>query len=361
MAEAAPKLNIGSISTTFPPEKQDNLSATVRKYAAFGILAFMLTAMPFTAAASDLAEEPNEGTLSLVFENDIFFSDRYYTNGARVSWLTAADKKPQWALNAARLFPFFPKDASVRTNYAFGQNMYTPKNTDMKNPPSDDHPYAGWLYGSVGLIAENGQQLDQIELTLGIVGPASLAEQTQRIVHKARGLDIPQGWDTQLKNEPGVILSYHRSWRSYVSRSFLGIPFDLTPHIGGAVGNVFTYVNSGLTLRYGNGLPVDYGPPRIQPSLPGSGFFVQQKNFGWYLFAGIEGRAVARNIFLDGNTFTDSRSVDKELLVGDLQAGVVITKNKMRLSYTKVLRTREFKTQRSDRQDFGAISLSVQF
>lgn len=27
-----------------------------------------------------------------------------------------------------------------------------------------------------------------------------------------------------------------------------------------------------------------------------------------------EGRAVARNIFLDGNTFQDSRSVDKEPL-----------------------------------------------
>lgn len=67
-------------------------------------------------------------------------------------------------------------------------------------------------------------------------------------------------------------------------------------------------------LRLGQRLPLDYGPPRIQPSLPGSGFFVPpQDRFGWYLFAGVEGRAVARNIFLDGNTFRDSRSVDKEL------------------------------------------------
>src|SRR3546814_11015068 len=31
------------------------------------------------------------------------------------------------------------------------------------------------------------------------------------------------------------------------------------------------------------------------------------------LFAGVEGRAVLRNIFLDGNTFADSHSVDEAL------------------------------------------------
>lgn len=328
------------------------------KYTAAFMAALLLTAAPQKASA--WPDGPN-GTLSFVIENDIFYSDQYYTNGVRASWTTAADKRPEWALNAARLFPFFPDNASVRTNYAIGQNMYTPKETEMKNPPSDDHPYAGWLYGSVGLIAENGRQLDQIEFTLGVVGPASLAEQTQKFVHKVRGIDIPQGWDTQLKNEPGFILTYQRSWRSYVSESFLGVPFDITPHAGGALGNVFTYANTGITLRYGEGLPVDYGPPRIQPSLPGSGFFIPQKHLSWYLFAGIEGRYVARNIFLDGNSFTDSRSVDKERFVGDLQMGVVVSKGNVRLAYTKVLRTREFKTQPADRQDFGALSVSVQF
>ena len=112
--------------------------------------------------------------------------------------------------------------------------------------------------------------------------------------------------------------------------------------------------------RLGRRLPHDYGPPRIQPSLPGSGFFVPQNGFGWYLFAGVEGRAVARNIFLDGNTFRDSRSVDKEPLVGDLQFGFALTWSDVRLGYTHVLRTREFKTQ-GKTSEFGAVSLSIQF
>lgn len=68
----------------------------------------------------------------------------------------------------------------------------------------------------------------------------------------------------------------------------------------------------------------------------------------------------ARNIFLDGNTFRDSRSVDKEPLVGDLQFGIAVTWRNVRLSYTHVLRTREFKTQ-GEADDFGAFSLSVRF
>ena len=101
-------------------------------------------------------------------------------------------------------------------------------------------------------------------------------------------------------------------------------------------------------------------PPQTPPSVPGSGFFIPLHCFGWYLFPGIEGRAVARNIFLDGNTFRDSRNVDKEPLVGDLQFGIAITWRNLRLGYTHVLRTREFKGQGDRRDDFGALSLSLQ-
>lgn len=307
------------------------------------------------------ADETEPSTLSLVFENDLFYdTDRNYTNGVRASWLSSPDGTPDWALGAARWFPLFPEGGIVRTSYAVGQNMYTPDDVALRNPPRDDRPYAGWLYGSVGLIAETGRRLDQLELTLGVVGPASLAEQTQTLIHEITGAPEPRGWDTQLKNEPGVVLTYQRSWRGFVSQSVSGFGFDVTPHAGGTLGNVFTYANAGLMLRFGQRLPLDYGPPRIQPSLPGSGFFVPQDGFGWYLFAGVEGRAVARNIFLDGNTFRDSRSVDKEPLVGDLQFGLALTWRNVRLSYTHVLRTREFETQ-DEADDFGAFSLTMRF
>ncbi len=326
------------------------------------LLSSCILALPAAAEDATEAEAARErGTLSLVFENDLFGkSDRNYTNGVRAEWLSAPSDIPDWVIDAAHAFPLFPADGTVRASYALGQSMYTPSDITQHNPPDDDRPYAGWLYGSIGLIAENGQRLDQLQLTLGIIGPASGAEQSQTLVHEVIGSPEPQGWDTQLHTEPGVILTYQRSWRGFISRTASGYGFDVTPHAGGALGNVFTYANAGATLRLGKNLLLDYGPPRIQPSISGSGYFVPYNGVSWYLFAGVEGRAVARNIFLDGNTFRDSRSVDRNIFVGDLQVGAAITVENIRLSYTHVLRTPEFDTQ-DEGDDFGALSLSVRF
>jgi len=132
------------------------------------------------------------------------------------------------------------------------------------------------------------------------------------------------------------------------------------PHFGGALGNVFTYGAAGLTLRLGTDLEDDFGPPRIRPSLPGSAYFSPGKGFTWYVFAGLEGRAVLYNIFLDGNVFSDSHSVDKKPFVGDLQAGLVIQLDRFRITYTQIFRTKEFDDQ-ADGDLFGSVSLSYHF
>jgi len=196
-------------------------------------------------------------------------------------------------------------------------------------------------------------------LSLGVVGPAALGEPVQKFVHEVIDTRKPRGWHAQLKNEPTLQLTYQRSWRAYASAELFGFSMDATPHAGAAIGNVFDYVNTGFTLRFGRHLPDDYGPPRVSPSLPGSGFYKADR-FGWYLFAGVDGRAVAHNMFLDGNTFADSRSVDRRLLVGDFQAGIAVVMGSWRFAYTHVLRTREFDGQ--DTPDkFGAFSISAQF
>jgi len=307
-------------------------------------------------------ESTKTGTLSFVLENDLFSNvDRHYTNGVRLVWVPdPVSSTPEWAVKLARLVPLFPEQGEARVGFALGQSMFTPSNITIADPSLDERPYAGWLYGTISLGVKSGRQLDQFGITLGMVGPASLAEESQKFVHKVIGSDEPRGWDTQLKNEAGLVLTYQRSWRELAAKTFLKNDLDFSPHVGGALGNVFTYANAGITMRYGRKLPNDYGPPRIQPGLPGTSDFSPVSDFGWYLFAGIDGRVVARNIFLDGNTFRDSRSVDKYPLVGDLQFGAVLDWPSIRLSYTHVLRTREYQTQ-DDSDEFGAVNVSVKF
>ena len=74
----------------------------------------------------------------------------------------------------------------------------------------------------------------------------------------------------------------------------------------------------------------------------------------------MEGRAVARNLFLDGNSFEASRSVDKFNLVGDLVLGAALTFDSRPAGLHPCDPLREYKTQKSEDQ-FGAVDLTVRF
>jgi len=317
-------------------------------------------------AAAQTAPQTNppqteKGAFSVLFENDIFFnSDHDYTNGVELAYTTAPNDTPGWAEDLAHDLPFFTKKGDVRTRYALGQDIFTPRNLSAVNPSTSDRPYAGFLYGSIGVTADSGVHLDQLQVTLGVVGPASLAQDSQNFVHDIIKDRDALGWHYQLRDEVGVIINYERAWKVIQPQSVLGGTFDIEPHYGFAVGNVYDYANAGAMARFGINLPKDYGPLRIQPSLPGSDYYEPTAGFGAYVFAGVDGRAVARNLFLDGNTFESSRSVRKMNLVGDVTFGAAVTFDAFRLAFTRVIRSREYKTQRSEDQ-FGAVDLTFRF
>jgi hypothetical protein len=306
--------------------------------------------------------------ITVQFSNDIFGgSDANFTHGTRFSALSPDGHVPEFIERAGKWLPLFPNDGNLRVTYSLGQEIFTPERIEERELVEDDRPYAGWLYGGIGLISENGDRLDNLELNVGMVGPASLADKTQIEYHKLIGVQVPEGWDNQLHNEPGIVLYYERKWRNVWDvelgdfAMFNNLGVDLTPHLGAALGNVHTFGAGGVTLRLGEDLPADYGPPRIRPALPGSDYFRPEDSFGWYLFGGAEVRAVARNIFLDGNTFRDSHSVDKRPLVVDFQAGIAIMlAERVRLAYTHLLRSEEFEEQDGATQ-FGTLSVSVRF
>ena len=328
--------------------------------------ALLIAAMGFAASASaqqaaSQQTTPETGTLSVLFENDIFYNtDRDYTNGVAIAWTTAPSDTPEFAIDLARSVPFFGQTGDVRTTYAIGQNIYTPSNLHLADPPTTDRPYAGFLYASMGVSEMSDKDLDELQVQLGVIGPDSLAQESQTFVHAILNDTIPKGWAYQLHNEPGLVINDEHSWRALYSGKALGLSFDIDPHVGGSVGNVYDYVNVGAMGRFGLNLPDDYGPTRIDPSLPGTDFFEPTGALSVYTFAGWDGRAIARNIFLDGNTFEDSRHVDRIPWVSDFQLGLAVAMDRWRLTFTHVFRSREFTTQQHPDQ-FGAINLSIRF
>jgi hypothetical protein len=309
------------------------------------------------------------GTWTLLMENDRFAdTDRHYTHGTRIAWVS--DKQtggPDWVRNTLALLYPFAEVRAGRIGFALGQNIYTPEDISRSDPIRDDRPYAGWLYVAGSVHAETQQTLlgrrfdvlDTVEVDIGMIGSASLAEPTQKFVHELIDTTRPRGWRHQLDNEPGIVLLGERKWRTSAV-AFGPLEADMIPHLGAALGNVYIHVNAGTMLRIGRTLRLDYGPPHIQPALSGLEAVDSKNAFGWYIFAGVEGRAVGRNIFLDGNTFSDSHSVDKKPFVGDFQAGAAVVWRGMRLAFTHVFRTREF-DQQKEADRFAAVSLSAKF
>ena len=76
------------------------------------------------------------------------------------------------------------------------------------------------------------------------------------------------------------------------------------------------------------------------------------------LFRSADGRAVARDLFLDGNTFRRSRSVNKEYLVADVSVGLGLIAGPWQLTFTQARRTREFQKQIEAFSQFGSFTLS---
>jgi len=312
-------------------------------------------------------------TINIVEENDAFVppSDQHYTQGIMLTatageFCEKKDCKNSFSEIADFLFPTLTGDRAYRLGVFVGQSIFTPKNLGLTIPEANDRPYAGWLYGGGNLYRIGDNTLDKAQLTLGLVGPGAKGGEAQNTWHEITfstlGAKHVNGWDAQLRNEPGVVLSLERIWR--FPETFGAFDVDIQPQVNASLGNIFTYAGAGAMARFGQRINVDWGPPRIEPALSGSHFInhenLKERWVAWYLFAGSEVRLLGRNIFLDGNTFASSASVDKEYLVADVVGGVSIVVPFGRLTASYTLRTKEFSAQETN-DEFASITLSFNF
>lgn len=334
----------------------------LRRLACFAFLpASMLACFP--AIAQDYPEtalQDGDGTYAVTFENDWFArTDRNYTNGLRLSWLSGTHEPAGIAAVLADFVTGEDENALMRRGWALGHQIYTPENVDAAMPLPEQQPYAGYLYGEYALVLEQSDTVDQFALQLGVIGPSAGGEQLQNGWHSALGGDEAQGWDNQIDDTPGLTVSWDRQWRNGFDIGLDGYEFDITPAFGASLGTVQTQARAGLLARFGHDLKDDYGPPRVRPTRAGSGYFIPDDDFSWYAFAGIEAQANAHNIFLDGSPFRDGDpQVSSRPFTQDIQAGIVTQFARVRVTYTYVYRTERFKEQ-EDPQVFGVLSLSV--
>lgn len=136
--------------------------------------------------------------------------------------------------------------------YGLAQGMYTPSDLEKEELILDDRPYAGTLLWKARIRSYGSVVADSLGLTLGVAGPASLAEQSQKVIHKIVGATEPMGWDNQIENEPVFRLDVERIFRMGGFNISGPAEFDVNFYSQAGVGNLRSDAGVGLMFRLGN-------------------------------------------------------------------------------------------------------------
>ena len=305
-----------------------------------------------------------KSSIAFFVENDFRFSDRYYTNGLK---LTYTDPGHDWwasflQYKALSLFAL-SDEAQVWQTASIGNEMYVPYDINLPNPPLNDRPYAGWTYLSSGAHIVTKDTLDSLTVSLGIVGPQSYAGDLQKAYHDIIGADKPMGWDYQIKNEPGIIIAYNHSQRIYTQKISENFSADFIGSLGANLGNVSTEARVKALFRIGFNMPNSFEANRIERSSGQTIEFVEANQPDWhlYLYWGGTARFIGYDITLDGNTFADSRYVARKWLVGESNLGISARYEDVELNLNWIVRTQDFNNQYGGPHIFWCASLRVCF
>ncbi|WP_041524311.1 lipid A deacylase LpxR family protein [Gilvimarinus agarilyticus] len=291
--------------------------------------------------------------VSLVWQNDVFTGrdGGGYTNGIFASLYQVADSEPidepvltkplSWMLNDSFELAF--------NEHSIGQAMVTPADISKPVPDPNDVPYAGLLIYRASRVVVDGNVADMIRTTAGMVGPISLAEQSQKFIHKVVGSTEPKGWDYQLENEPVFALRRARVWRQELTSMT-----DVVLLAQARAGNLESAVGGGAIVRFGRGLQRSFATTLLQQGRTSSPAAVER---GWYVYAGFEADYVFNNILVNGNTYRDSPSADLRHEQMSFTTGVSYAWDAVSLTFGYKSGTK-IDTHDSSRDNFGTLSLA---
>lgn len=218
----SPSCEILNISAKF------GLSRSKRESMKFSLSTLFTAALCISLNVYADQDQTTQWTLNLYLENDLFSNtDEGYTNGLRAAWVSPDvsdyledETLPSWIRSVNRRLTFFHQNREgLKRNLIFslGQTLYTPHDLNRVDVVEDDRPYAAWLFASMGYQTRGERQMDTLEFSLGMVGPAALGQPSQDFIHKIRGFETFKGWDNQLNNELGAIFLWEHNPSLYAA------------------------------------------------------------------------------------------------------------------------------------------------
>jgi lipid A 3-O-deacylase len=314
------------------------------------------------------AQEP--GHFTVLEENDgiVSHKDRYYTQGLQLSYLGPA-LAGGWVdrgLDAlGRWLPMYAPQAQAQRRVSWivlAQTEFTPEKLDLSVPDPHDRPYAAWLYTGAHALQENDRRsLHDLDVQLGVVGPAALGREAQDGYHALVGFHKAQGWSHQLHDRLAAQFSYDFARRLVLPLGG-GYAVDALPGAGASLGNVYRYAQASLLVRAGNALDADYGPEHIRPALSGNGFADWSRlgpaSVHFYFYAGAQARYMEYDLLLDGaGEVAPGAQLGRFPFVTDLVAGAsLFYRRALRADFVTIRRSKQFDDQHGP-EVYGGVNL----
>ena len=292
------------------------------------LLASPLVAAPTTSAqspeapAATVAEDAHDAwdalagsTLFRFLDNDAFaHEDDGYSHGLSLALVSPRLERfsdgpvPAWVGRHLDRFSFLEGEGVRTISHSISQRLFTPSDIEAAVPDPRDLPYSALLYLLSTATVQDEDRLRALSLGLGVVGPLALGEEAQRTVHRWIGSTEPEGWDSQVGNEPLLHLALEQRDRLTHVGSRGGFNADVLSELQAAIGTLQTAAHASLTVRGGYRVPDDFQTPPpflgeetigLRPTTPDDG------RFGMHGFVNVGLTAIGRAVWLDGRLLDD--------------------------------------------------------
>ncbi len=327
------------------------------------ILAASKSSLAIDSQPSIVGETPENEAIAFYIENDSRSlggpgSDQAFSDGFKFSYIYAEDKAPKWSKSMTHRFELFDEmitKSKVNYNMSIGHQIYTPDSTDKTTLIKDDRPYAAWLYAGVSISLKEKTVEHFVELNVGMVGPSALGKEVQNNFHNLIKVSDAEGWRNGLHDEPTLQVFFQNRFKYLNAKNF-----DLIPFYGAAFGNVAIGGHFGGLVRFGLNLLEDFGPGRPSDNAGDSfispGITPHISKGSYYIFTSVRGNAIARNIFLDGNSFESGPSVKKYPFTFETDFGLGMKIYSFAFVWRFVTRSPEFE-ERSRFNSFASLNI----
>lgn len=242
-----------------------------------------------TAVAAPVAIE-------LQIDNDQFAAtpanrERGYTSGVFLrAALPQAPQAPDGRLLRAWCDRVVSCDSGSRglRVLSLEHSIWTPRVAGLAGPNPDDRPFAATLAVGVAGVSVGNLTRQALGLQLGVLGPAAGGESFQNGLHRLIAQPRVVGWDSQVRAQPVIQLSWSR-----VGVLAASPQFDTVLRTAVQLGTPVTQAGVGALIRIGD--------RSGGPTWPGDGLGTPAA-MGWTGYAGAEARVVARDETIDGDT-----------------------------------------------------------